>query len=154
MENIVNYCKNNLNTLTSVILRDSKTSYYLTLQLWHLVPCWSIGARALVVLAVTTEIICSVLNPHSEWTRNWKYVFFSISPFLQAVLQLWLGFNHMSEQETTNTSLVCQPFLLLLKEEKGRSLTFSYRGCTGSSELVRAKGDGTFSPSERCWSGL
>lgn len=48
MRNVVNYCKNNLNALTSVILGDSKPSYYLILQLWHLVLCWSIGARTLV----------------------------------------------------------------------------------------------------------
>lgn len=66
-------------------------------------------------------MICSLLNSHSEWTINWKYMFLSISPFLQVVLQLWLAFIHMYEQVTRNTLLVCQSFLILLKEEKGES---------------------------------
>lgn len=48
MRNVANYCKNDLNTLTSIMLRDSKPSYYLILQLWHFVLCWSIGAVTLV----------------------------------------------------------------------------------------------------------
>lgn len=55
---------------------------------------------------------------------------------------------------TRNTSIVCQPFLILLKEEKGESHFFLRGRCTGSSELLRAEGDGTFSPSEIWWSGL
>lgn len=89
-------------------------------------------------------MICSLLNSHSEWTINWKYMFVSISPFLQVVLQLWLAFIHMYEQVTRNTLLVCQSFLIFLKEEKGKVSLFLMEVCMGSSELVRAEGDSTF----------
>lgn len=111
---MTNYCKDNFNAFTSVILRYSKNK--LLLNSSGMTSCSMLGLMR--VLRVSTEILCMELNSHLEWSVNCQYVSEHLSILTKLFFTLtWCQTCMNRKLHVTCNSVVCQ---LILNPFEGR----------------------------------